>query len=191
MDILPSRRTPQQVVLRAVLKPFAAQSAQDAALAALLGGNLFGRLAMGPALSEISDKEQRGQVLNAAWRRYGTVNSTALAVLVGGWVSVRSDQSGRLWTSPVRRRLTVAKDIAVGAVVLTGVASAIGGVGFAHQAQDGAVALDTGSTPAPETPKRAASLKRTVNVLGGLNLAAELALVVVNAAVSRRTARSI
>jgi hypothetical protein len=67
---------------RAIL--LGAQVAQDAALAALLGGNLFGRLAMNPALADISDPAQRGKVLNRTWRRYGTVNSAALIALVGG-----------------------------------------------------------------------------------------------------------
>lgn len=186
---LATRRGPRQLIVRTVLRPFAAQTAQDAALAALLGGNLFGRVAMHPALHEISDQTERGRVLNSAWRRYGTVNSAALAILVGGWVQNRSDQTGRLWTSPVRRRLVLVKDIAVGAVVVTGVASAIGGVEFAQQAPGGAVPLQTGSEPSPDTPPRAARLKRVMNVVGGLNLAAELALVVVNAAVSRRTSR--
>jgi uncharacterized membrane protein len=197
MPSLPARRAvalatrsgPRELIVRAVLRPFAAQTAQDAALAALLGGNLFGRVAMHPALHEISDQTERGRVLNSAWRRYGTVNSAALAILVGGWIQNRSDQAGRLWTSPVRRRLVLAKDVAVGAVVVTGLASAIGGVEFAQQAPEGAVPLRSGSEPSSETPRRAAKLKRAMNVIGGLNLAAELALVVVNAAVSRRTSR--
>jgi hypothetical protein len=187
--VLATRSGPRQLIVRAVLRPFAAQTAQDTALAALLGGNLFGRVAMHPALHEISDPTERGRVLNSAWRRYGTVNSAALAILVGGWIQNRSDQTGRLWTSPVRRRLVLAKDISVGAVVVTGLASAIGGVEFAQQAPDGAVPLESGSEPSSQTPRRAARLKRVMNVVGGLNLAAELALVVTNVAVSRRTAR--
>ena len=64
----------------------AGRAAHDVALAALLGGNLFGRTAIHPALSEVSDKAERGRVLNRAWRRYGTVNSAALATLVAGWL---------------------------------------------------------------------------------------------------------
>lgn len=191
MDLLPVRRRPAAVtaISRPSLSPAAAQIAQDTALAALLGGNLFGRLAMHPALAGVSDKQERGKVLNQAWRRYGTVNSTALAALVAGWATARRDESGPLWTSPSRRRLILTKDIAVGAVVATGLASAAGGVGFARQAPGGAVPMDSGSSPAAETPGRAASLKHVVNVLGGLNLAAEVALVAVNASLGRGAAR--
>src|SRR5579884_322437 len=87
------------------LAPTSAQIAQNLALAALVGGNLYGRLAMHPALREVSDKQERGKVLNRAWRRYGNVNSGALAVVVGGWLLARRDGSGRVWTTPARRRL--------------------------------------------------------------------------------------
>ena len=43
------------------LVPFTAQVVQDLALAALLGGNLFGRVAMHPALSDVSDETERGK----------------------------------------------------------------------------------------------------------------------------------
>ncbi|HET8976535.1 MAG TPA: hypothetical protein VFN87_00155 [Solirubrobacteraceae bacterium] len=162
-----------------------AKTAQDAALAALLGGNLFGRMAMHPALTAVSDKEERGQVLNRAWQRYGTVNSAALAALVAGWLSTRDAVSaGR--QSRHRRRLILAKDVAVGTVVVTGLASALGGLGFARQAPGGAVPMESGSETAEETPRRAAALKQAVNVLGDLNLAAEVALLVVDAQLDGR-----
>ncbi len=168
--------------------PFLGQLAQDLGLAALVGGNLFGRLAMHPALADISDETQRGKVLNHAWRRYGNVNSAALVALVAGWITVRGDAGGGPWTSGARRRLILGNDIAVGAVVVTGLASAVGGVSCAQQAPDGAVPLATGSDPAPDTPARAAALKRIANLLGGLNLVAEVALAGVNALLARSSA---
>jgi hypothetical protein len=167
------------------LAPAAGRLAQDSALAAMLGGNLFGRVAMHPALADVSDESERGKVLNRAWRRYGTVNSTALAALVGGWLAERADEIPSRFGGADRRRLVAVKDVAVAAVALTGVASAIGGVGFAHQAPQGAVPMASGHDPAPGTPPRAARLKGAVNVLGGLNLGAELALLTVNVLISR------
>ena len=181
-DLVPSGRR---------ARPIAGQLAQDLALAALLGGNLFGRVAMHPALGDISDEEQRGKVLNHAWRRYGTVNSLALAGLVAGWASTRGESVALAapWTSPRRRSLVLAKDLAVAAVAVSGLASAAGGVGFARQASDGAVPMADGTAPAPDTPARAVTLKHVVNVLGGLNLAAELSLVAVNVLQSRSASR--
>ena len=167
----------------------AGRAAHDVALAALLGGNLFGRTAMHPALAEVNDKAERGRVLNRAWRRYGTVNSAALATLVAGWLPARLNETHPRWLSPRERRLARAKDIAIGGVVVTGLASAAGGVGFAHQAQDGAVPMQSGTETAPEAPPRAAALKRAVNALGALNIASELALVGVNAALAQTNFR--
>jgi hypothetical protein len=190
MAHLPSPPDPSGLVPpRKRLPSLAGQVVQDAALAALLGGNLFGRVAMHPALAGVADKAERGKVLNQAWRRYGTVNSLALVGLVAGWISVRNDERAALWTSHRRRTLVLAKDVAVGAVGVTGLASAAGGIGFAHQSAGGAVPMDSGSETAAETPPRAAALKRVVNVLSGLNLGAELSLVAINGLLARSTAR--
>ncbi|MDQ6605042.1 MAG: hypothetical protein M3Z06_00670 [Actinomycetota bacterium] len=168
----------------------ARQFSQELSLAALIGGNLFGRLAMNPALAQITDKAERGKVLNRSWRRYGTVNSLALAGLVAGWLPTRRDELGALWVSRGERAMVLTKDVAVACVLITGLASAAAGVGFAREAPGGAVPIDSGHDPAPETPTRAARLKRLLNVLGALNLAAEVGLVAINVAmVQRRTRR--
>ncbi len=82
--------------------------------------------------------------------------------------------------------LLVAQDVAVGAVVVTGLASAAGGISFAPQAPGGAVPMESGQATAPETPPRAAKLKRFVNVLGALNTLCELALATINTLLYRR-----
>jgi hypothetical protein len=163
----------------------AGRAVQDIALGALIGGNLFGRVAMHPALGDISDRTERGRVLNRAWRRYGTINSLALVALTAGWVPARLNETRPRWLSRRERRLAMAKDIALGATVITGLASAAGGIGFAQQAPDGAVPMCDGSEPAPEAPRGAARLKHVVNALGALNLLAELSLAASNAALSQ------
>jgi hypothetical protein len=45
------------------------RAAQDLGLAGLLGGTLFGRWALHPAVTSITDPRERGEVVNAAWRR--------------------------------------------------------------------------------------------------------------------------
>ncbi len=169
--------------------PLAGQLAQDVGLAALIGGNLFGRFAMAPALADIGDSAQRGQVLNHAWRRYGSVNSAGLLALVTGWLTARQAETALPVTSSGRRILLTVKDVTVGLVVLSGLASAMGGVGFAQQAPEGAVPMASGSEASPETPNRAAKLKRVTSALGALNLGAELSLVAINALLLRSTAR--
>jgi hypothetical protein len=167
----------------------AGRAAHELSLAALLGGNLFGRVAMNSALEGVSDEAERGKVLNRAWRRYGTVNSLALIGLVAGWLPARLAKADSRWSSERERRLTTAKDVAVGAVVVTGLASAASGVSFAQQAPDGAVPMQSGRDAAPDATPRAARLKRVVNALGALNLASEVALSVINASLPRTDSR--
>jgi hypothetical protein len=47
------------------------------------------------------------------------------------------------------------------------------------------VPLADGSHPAPETPETAARLKRRLNALGAMTMAAEVGLVAVNAALAQ------
>jgi hypothetical protein len=145
--------------------PAPARAAQDIGIALLFGGNLFGRRAMHPALEWVSSPEQRGKVVNEAWRRYGLFNSVGLAGVVGGWALERSGPVGP-------------RDVAVAAVAVTGVASAIEGVRFGRSAPGGAVPLESGSEPSPAASEPAARSKRLLNALGQASALAELALLV-------------
>jgi hypothetical protein len=152
----------------------AGRAAGEVGLAALLGGNLFGRVAMHPALRRVHDERERGAVVNTAWRRYGTVNSLSLAAVLAGWAGERFGASGD-------RPLGTARDAAVGAVAVTGIAAAIEGVRFSRACPNGAVPLADGNTPAPDTPPSAARQKRLLNALSVANLGAEVALAAMNA----------
>ena len=108
------------------------RAAHDLGLAGLLGGNLFGRLALHPSVTAISDKAERGKVVNAAWRRYGTVNSLSLLAVCGGWLGARAGEARPRNLSDAEQRLAVAKDVLVGVVAVTGLATAAQGVRFAQ-----------------------------------------------------------
>ena len=140
------------------------RAAQDIGIALLFGGNLFGRRAMHPALEWVSSPEERGKVVNEAWKRYGMFNSLGLAGIVGGWALERSGPLGP-------------RDVAVAAVAVTGVASAVEGVRFGRSAPGGAVPLESGSEPSPRAPEPAARSKRLLNALGQASAVAELAFI--------------
>ena len=142
------------------------RAAHDIGLAGLLGGNLFGRLALHPSVTEISDKAERGKVVNAAWRRYGTVNSLALLGVAGGWAGARAEEARPRRLSSAERRLAVAKDVLVGVVAVTGLATAAQGVRFARQAPGGAVPLEDGDHAAAEATAAQRRAKRRLNALG-------------------------
>src|SRR5215208_8197521 len=167
----------------------AGRAAHDAGLAALLGGNLYGGIAMHPALADIGEKSERGKVVNRAWGRYGWINAASLLAIAAGWAGARVNEARPSSLSPRERALARGKDAAVAAVVVTGLAAAITGMRFARSAPDGAVPLEDGNTPAAETPEHAARLKRRLNALGAANAAAELALIGVNAALGQTNFR--
>src|SRR3954447_8563444 len=161
------------------------RAAHDIGLAGLLGGNLFGRLALHPAVTELADPGERGKLVNAAWRRYGTINSLSLAAVVTGWAGARLREASDGRLSPEERRLAYAKDALVGLVAVTGLATAAEGMRFARMVPGGAVPLLDGDHAAPGASEDARRSKRRVNVLSTANLLAEIALVGVNSALAQ------
>ena len=95
-------------------------------------------------MTEISDPAERGKVVNAAWRSYGTINSVGLAAVTVGWLGARAEEASNSQLSPAERRLAVARDVLLGAVAVSGVATGIEGMRFAKSAPDGAVPLEDG-----------------------------------------------
>ena len=165
------------------------RAGHDVGLAALIGGNLFARLAMHPSLSQISDKRERGRVLNHSWQRYGPINSAALTAILLGWGGARLGEARPSMLSPRERRLALIKDAAVGAVTVTGIGSAAAGVRFSRTAPDGAVPMKTGDTPAKRATPESKRAKRAVNLLGSLHLASAIGLAGVNAALAQANFR--
>jgi hypothetical protein len=165
------------------------RAAHDLGLAGLLGGNLYGRLALHPSVTEISDAAERGKVVNAAWRRYGAVNSLSLAAVAAGWAGARANEARDDRLSPAERRLARAKDVLVGVVALTGLATAVEGVRFSHIEPGGAVPLLDGDHTAPSATDAARRAKRRLNGLGLAAMVAEVGLVAVNAALGQQSFR--
>lgn len=165
------------------------RAAHDLGLAGLLGGNLFGRFALHPSVTTMHNQSERGKVVNAAWRRYGAINAFSLVAVSTGWVGARLNEAADRRLSPEERRLARAKDVLVGAVVATGLASAVQGIRFASKAPDGAVPLRDGDHAAAEATDEARHAKRRVNALGTASLVAEVALVSVNAALNQQSFR--
>ncbi|HLM31711.1 MAG TPA: hypothetical protein VK326_08645 [Solirubrobacterales bacterium] len=163
----------------------AGRAAHDIGLAAMVGGNLYGRFAMHPALREIDDPRERGAVLNRAWRRYGTISTLSLGAVVAGWLGARAGETRARYLTGRERTLARAKDAAVGAVALTGLAAAVEGVRFGGLEPDGAVPVVDGNEAAPEASEPERRLKRRLNLIGGAHLISALALAVINTAIAQ------
>jgi hypothetical protein len=50
-----------------------------------LGGTLFGLIALNPTVSRISDRRERGRVLNEAWMRFQAIATLAMTTTVAMW----------------------------------------------------------------------------------------------------------
>ena len=156
---------------------------------AVIGGNLFARVGMHPALREVSDPRERGSATNAAWRRYGAVNAMALTSILVGWAGARLDEASPRMLSGRERKLAVAKDAAVVAVAVTGIGASLAGMRFAGMEPNGGVPLADGSTAAPEATRAEKRTKRLLNGLGAANLASSVVLAGVNAGLSQANFR--
>ena len=165
------------------------RAAHDIGMAGLLGGNLFGRHALHPSVTEISEPGERGKVVNAAWRRYGTVNSLSLLAVLLGWYTGRPNEIHAKRLSRAERRLARTKDVLVGAVAVTGLATGAAGMRFARMEPGGAVPLVDGGTAGPGASAAEAQAKRRLDRLGRAALVAELGLVAVNAALAQQNFR--
>ena len=103
----------------------AAWIAHDVGLATALGGTLFGREALHPALREgIDDQLDRDRVADTAWRRFSWINLAAHGAMAATWFAGRTMLSGREVTRSARP-LTVAKDALIVASLATGLASVV------------------------------------------------------------------
>ena len=128
-----------------------------------LGGTLFGLVALNPTVSRISDRRERGRVLNEAWMRFQTVGILAITTTVAMW------RLGSLKEAESDLDATLAglKNVLLGGALVTSVASAIVGMRIARQAPEGDTPVESGTEPAPETPEEAARSQRLSAFLGG------------------------
>jgi hypothetical protein len=139
-------------------------------LAINLGVTLFALVALNPSVTRVSDRRERGRVLNEAWTRFQTVGTLAMSLTVATWRLGGLKQA----EGDLDATLTDLKNIFLGEALLTSVASAIAGRRIARQAPEGDTPVESGAEPAPETPEEADRSQRLSAILG----AATVALVV-------------
>jgi hypothetical protein len=156
------------------------RAAHDVGLAAWLGGAMFGKLAHNPSLRRISSHPERGAVANTAWNGYNMVNALGLGAATIGWAAARATETRPDRLSGRERALSSVKDALMATSVVTGILNGIQGARLAKQAPDGAVPVETGTEPAPETPATAARIQKSIGMLSTLNIVSGTALVAVN-----------
>lgn len=159
----------------------------DVGLAAWLGGSMYGKFALNPAVRHASDRTDRGKIVNAAWNGYNAVNSLGLGAVALGWLGARMTETRNGQMTDTERNLARAKDALVVSAVVTGIANGIEGGRLAKQAPEGAVPIEDGTTPAPETPPPAARAQRRLGLFGNLNILTGIALAAVNAVLAQQS----
>jgi hypothetical protein len=127
-----------------------------------LGGTIFGLVALNPSVARISDRSERGRVLNEAWTRFQSIGTLAMGVTVATWrLGGLKEAEG-----DIDPALAGIKNVLLGGALLTSVASAIAGRRIARQAPEGVTPVESGAEPAPETPEEAARSQRLSAFLG-------------------------
>jgi hypothetical protein len=124
-------------------------------------------VALNPSVARISDRSERGRVLNEAWTRFQTVGTLAMGLTVAMW-RLRGLKEAE---SDLDTSLAGLKNILLGGALLTSVASAIAGRRIARQAPEGYTPVESGAEPAPETPEEAARSQRLSAFLGAATVA--------------------
>lgn len=132
-----------------------------------LGGTIFGLVALNPSVARVSDKSERGSVLNEAWMRFQTIGVLAMGVTVAMWRLGGLKEA----ESDIDSTLAGIKNILLGGALITSVASAIAGRRIARQAPAGDTPVESGTEPAPETPEEAARSQRLSAFLGAATVA--------------------
>jgi hypothetical protein len=164
---------------------YVTRAAHDLGLATWFGGTMFGKFALNPSVRAITERRDRGKVLNAAWNGYNVLNAAGLGAAAGGWAAARFTEANPVRLSTTENALSVAKDGLMVTAVVTGLVNGVQGARLARQARDGAVPVESGTDPAPETPDKAAGIQRSLDVLGNLNVGIGAALIAVNAVLAQ------
>jgi hypothetical protein len=156
----------------------AALAAHELGLAATFGGIVFGQSGLGKAVKVLPNQLDRSKVLEQSWKTFALPKTIGVITAGATWLIGRSIFSGRFLGREIRR-LVIAKDVALGITVLTGLGAQVVGRQLSSEQP---FPLEAEGTPAPETPQRAATLSRTVSLLGFVQLvAAGTALVLTSA----------
>jgi hypothetical protein len=158
-------------------------------LAAGFGGNLFGQIALNPAVAEIQSKRERGKVTHVAWDRYKTVNGASLALMAGTWLVGRTLLSGRE-VGKTSRTLTITKDILVGGALVGGIGAMVFGRMLDREMKTSNEPIQSGSKPAAQTRKRVADLQRVTNGFGRLNVVMNAAVLAVTTVLAMKAGKS-
>lgn len=177
----------------------------DVGLATAIGGSMFGKLALQPAIDEVADAQERDQVSDVAWRRFSFLNLASHLAFAVPWFVGRTMLSGSEVT-PRARALVRAKDVLVGASLASGIASIVLGrvlgrrvkrgegpdrVREAREMAQQGLRERAMERPRTRIKKGGGALDRAVGLLGFVNLLATTGVMATTALLSMEASRSV
>ncbi|HLU67363.1 MAG TPA: hypothetical protein VKZ63_13855 [Kofleriaceae bacterium] len=165
----------------------------DLGLATSIGGTLFGRAAMHPALDTVSDPQERDRVAEVAWRRFQAMNLAGHGAMALSWMVGRRMLSGEE-VSRRGHRMTRTKDALVLASVATGVGTALLGRALARciQRERGPQRVrEANGRISEREAQRARRLEQAVRVVGTLNVAANAGVAAVTTLLAMESGESL
>jgi hypothetical protein len=161
----------------------------DLGLATSVGGSLFGKVGLHPAVRAIESLDERGRITSNAWKDFTPFNLLSHAAVALTWLAGRSLLTGRE-VDRTTRNLVLAKDILLGAYLATGVSSIATGYALSRSRDREPPPVESGDQPAFGTPQRSRGLQRASDWLGSANLAVGAGLIGITAMLSMRSGRS-
>ena len=164
----------------------AALAAHELGLAATFGGIVFGQSGLGKAVKVLPNENDRSKVLEESWRTFAVPKAIGVIAAGATWLIGRSIFSGRFMGKGMRR-LVLAKDVALGVTVLSGIGAQVFGRQLSNEQP---FPIQAEGKPSPQTPEKAASLQRTVSILGYVQLVAAGTALVLTSALNIRGQRN-
>ena len=154
------------------------RSLHDVGLAAWFGGTLANAVALNPAAAEADSAPAVGAVANVGWDRWTPVNAAAIGLHVAGSLGQLAGNKGRIAGQQGVGSMVLAKTaLTAAALGATAYSRVLGRTVSAHTA----VAADSGTEPAPQTPADVASAQKQLAVLQWVVPGITGALVVISA----------
>ncbi|MDO9494311.1 MAG: hypothetical protein Q7J48_01290 [Nocardioides sp.] len=153
------------------------RSLHDVGLAAWFGGTLANAVALNPAAAQADSATGTGAVANTGWDRWTPVNAAAIGAHLLGSLGQIGANKTRLATQEGVGSMAVAKTaLTVGALGVTAYSRSLGKRVSEHHA----VPAESGTDPAPSTPRDVANAQRQLKALQWVVPALTGALVVIS-----------
>jgi hypothetical protein len=149
-------------------------------LALAMGGTYFGKFHLDPSVKVLSSKQERGQVIAAAWGSFLVSDALGLGLGVATWLKERARLVRK--RGPARLHTLVrAKDVLLGTSIVAVVANALSAVLLLREADGTAIPVETGLTAAPEATPRMVRLQHAMTATSFVHLLATASAIAVTA----------